>query len=223
MNEIMTCLIEKSPLLREGLKSLLIQADFVPLIEISSLEEFEEKMNHSGNQLVIFGAEPLYEAVAATVAAIKQKNSNSYIVILSEVADRESIYSSFSAGVDGFLLKDISAKAFLASLRLVMAGEKVFPTSMASAIVSDWDSSLKQDDCTPMENPEFSPRENDVIEHVAEGSSNKLIAKHLNITDATVKVHLKTILRKLKLSNRTQIAIWALKSNHCRLSRKIMQ
>lgn len=206
------CLVEKNPLVREGIKSLLVKANYTPLTELSSIEELEERKTDNEDQLIIIGVEYLSNIILESIMAIKQKSPNVYIVVMSEAASRETIFSGFSAGVDGFLLKDISTKAFLASLSLVIAGEKVFPTLLASVIKSSGDTWPEQTDSPNKPTQEFSPREYDVIELLVDGKSNKLIANLLNISEATVKVHLKTILRKLKFSNRTQIAIWAFKN-----------
>ena len=90
-------------------------------------------------------------------------------------------------------------------MNLIMLGEKVFPTSMATLL-------LTKNKTHANGNTPLSSRETEVIRCLEQGRSNKSIARHLDITEATVKVHLKTILRKLGLKNRTQAAIWAMKN-----------
>jgi two-component system nitrate/nitrite response regulator NarL len=93
------------------------------------------------------------------------------------------------------------------SLRLICSGERVFPRKLAAAGNSP----------TPLPNIEarsdgvrLSPREKEVLLHLTDGHSNKAIARHLNMAEATVKVHIKNLLREINVSNRTQAAIWAL-------------
>jgi len=209
MSKTATCLIEKNPLLREGLKSLLVRADFTPLTELSVIEELEDRDCY---RLAIISAECSPDMIPNTIKTVREKNRDSSVVILSERADRESITASFSGGADGFLLKDMPAEIFIASLTLVMAGGKVFPSSMVSVITSGWEDEELQAGDSPAGRTRFSTRENEIVRHLAEGQSNKLIANELEITEATVKVHVKTILRKLKFTNRTQVAIWAVKN-----------
>jgi two-component system nitrate/nitrite response regulator NarL len=118
---------------------------------------------------------------------------------------------ALNAGADGFLLKSMSSEALVASLRLVDLGEKVFPTKLATMITSG------QIDPTDAEVRVASvkgltEREREIMRCLVHGESNKMIARQLGITDAMVKVHLKAVLRKLNVSNRTQAAIWAVRN-----------
>lgn len=210
MGKIVTCLIEKNPLFREGLKSLLQQSNFDPAFEFLHADHLEKIKDHAKCKLAILGTERGADSIMCSITMLKNRIPGVFVVVLSDIADKDTIAASFSAGADGFLMKDISPKAFIASLNLIMTGEKVFPTSMASIIANGWDSWLAYDTPVCVANSEFSSREKDIIHCLSEGQSNKLIAKNLNITEATVKVHLKTILRKLGFSNRTQVAIWAI-------------
>jgi two-component system nitrate/nitrite response regulator NarL len=88
--------------------------------------------------------------------------------------------------------------------QLVMLGEKVFPTNLASML-------LDMNTVSPQHSIRgVSPREQEILQALVTGASNKVIAYKLNITEATVKVHLKTLLRKIDVNNRTQAAIWAM-------------
>lgn len=206
-----TCIVESNPLFREGLKSLLRQSNFEPSAEFKSVSDLIER-EICACELAILGGEQTPQGIAEAVKTVKSKNPEARVVVLSEYIYREHISESFSAGADGFLLKDISSAAFIASLNLIMTGEKVFPTSMASIIASGWDNWVEENEnsTTVVANMEFSAREIEIIHCLAVAQPNKLIARNLDISEATVKVHLKTILRKLGFSNRTQVAIWAL-------------
>jgi two-component system, NarL family, nitrate/nitrite response regulator NarL len=110
-----------------------------------------------------------------------------------------------NAGADGYLMKDVSPEALLQSLELVMMGEKVFPTNLAAMLFELNNASSPVNSVRGL-----SPREQEILRALVTGSSNKLIAIKLGITEATVKVHLKTLLRKIDVNNRTQAAIWAM-------------
>jgi two-component system nitrate/nitrite response regulator NarL len=113
--------------------------------------------------------------------------------------------------VDGYLLADISPAALCESLRLVAMGEKVFPSRMVTLLAAPrWQ---KQEPSVYYGTASLlSEREMEIVARLAGGMPNKVIANDLEITEATVKVHLKNILKKLGVSNRTQAAIWAI--NH---------
>jgi two-component system nitrate/nitrite response regulator NarL len=127
--------------------------------------------------------------------------------------DLAHLSDAYSAGADGYLLKNISSEALITSCRLAMLGEKVFPRVVLQFLQSALSSNGTCDDHpASVGDIELSDRELAVIRSLASGHTNKIIASNLNITEATVKVNLKGILRKLGATNRTQVAIWALQN-----------
>jgi DNA-binding NarL/FixJ family response regulator len=94
------------------------------------------------------------------------------------------------------------------SLRLVLLGEKVFPTDLARLLTSD--RIMARNDAAQMGHVNgLSDREMQILGYLLNGAQNKQIARDLQISDGTVKVHLKAILKKIGVQNRTQAAIWA--------------
>ena len=133
----------------------------------------------------------------------------SRLVILAGELETKRLKTALEAGIDGYLMSDLSPDALIQSLRLVMLGEKVFPTHLAALLISGQTDNIVAMPGTPRG---LSEREMQILRHLLKGDSNKMIANRLGITEATVKVHLKTVLRKIGAANRTQAAIWAL--NH---------
>ena len=116
-------------------------------------------------------------------------------------------------GVDAsttILLSDISPEVLFDSLRLIFLGEKVFPTILAAWIVNDDEDVFSG--AAELGDKKLSRRELEILCLVIEGKSNKTIANSLRIGDATVKIHLRRILKKINATNRTQAAVWAV--NH---------
>ncbi len=213
MDKIQTCIIENKSLMREGLKSLLNKSRFHVSIAFANVEEVKAVKDITFD-LIILSVNKHIEEVSERIEQIKEKFPKVRIVVLAESLNESIITECFSVDSDGLLLKDIAAKPLIASLNLVMSGEKVFPTSMTAIILSGWNQWQSRGFHTKAscQNIAFSPRCLDVIQLLAEGCSNKIIARRLDIAESTVKVHLKAILRKLELGNRTQVAIWAI--NH---------
>ena len=126
-------------------------------------------------------------------------------MVLASDLTVEALREAMNAGADGFLMKEVSPEALLQSLELVMLGEKVYPTNLASMLL-DLTSAP-----TPLNSIRgLSSREREILQLLVTGASNKLIAIRLGIAEATVKVHLKALLRKIDVNNRTQAAIWAM-------------
>jgi len=113
------------------------------------------------------------------------------------------------AGVDGYLLNNMSSEALIHSLSLVMAGETVFPTELAD-ILRQAGNGLSHGIGASVNG--LTPREIEILQCLIQGDANKVIANRLDITEATVKVHLKALLKKIRASNRTQAAIWAIEN-----------
>jgi len=126
--------------------------------------------------------------------------------------------SAFRAGADGYLTNRMRCDVFIKSVELMMMGEVVFPPQFMSLVVGhqrdylDVEPSQKGDSALVLEEEtvaqHLSPRENAILQCLVEGHSNKSIARKINIAEATVKVHVKAILRKIRVQNRTQAAIW---------------
>jgi two-component system, NarL family, nitrate/nitrite response regulator NarL len=196
MTSTHTILIESNRLFRQGLKHLLADTRFAVEAEFSTTGQAVDGAVTSG--LVIVGE-------AGDLNALQSAYPGVRIVILASDFAVDALRDAMNAGADGYLMKDVSPEALIQSLELVMIGEKVFPTNLASMLLS-LDSAP-----SPVNSLRgLSPREQEILQALVTGASNKLIAIKLGITEATVKVHLKTLLRKIDVNNRTQAAIWAM-------------
>lgn len=129
------------------------------------------------------------------------------IVALANGVDGIDVDDQKIASLSGILTYDLSADAFVQSLRLICAGERVFPRELTVERRPEGPSSAAD---VRSDNSRLSPREREVLSHLVDGHSNKAIGRLLGMTEATVKVHLKSVLRKIRVENRTQAAIWAL-------------
>lgn len=209
-------LVDAQPLLRAGLRSQLDGKGFQVAVEAATIEEATQL---SGRGAVAHLIIVDFGMGGGAVAKLKIAQPQARIVVLAESAELSYLAEMFGAGADGFILKSISANALIESLKLVLLGEKVFPsilTNFLGAMQSQ--QSVSPIDRVRVGEVALSQRELDIIRSLADGHTNKSIAKELAITEATVKVHIKTVLRKLGASNRTQVAIWAvqhgLTNNH---------
>ena len=132
------------------------------------------------------------------------------LVVLTNEVSVNFFARALSAGVDGYLLKSLSLSALLHSLRLVAIGEKVLPTKLAT-MITDGQLDPTEAEARVSSVRGLSDREREVLRCLNEGHSNKVIARRLDTTEATVKVNLKAVLRKLNVANRTEAAIWVVR------------
>jgi two-component system nitrate/nitrite response regulator NarL len=211
MERVNALLIDPNRLFREDLRHRLRNSSFEIIAEASSLGEGAAAVDAGLRpDLVLLDLANGGEDEVEAMRRLRRLLPDARIVVLTAELCERRLTDTLESGADGYLMKDLSSEALAQSLRLVIMGEKVFPTHLAALLISGRVSSVGLD--TPILRKGLSPREGQILPYLVNGESNKTIANRLNITEATVKVHLKSLLRKINASNRTQAAIWAL--NH---------
>ncbi len=212
---ISTALIGPNSLFREGLKRVLH-----PPYQVKTVAETTDLVEQIVEQdLIILIAGTDQADLPAQVRRAKEENASARVVVISDINTSEALWPLLAAGADGYLLRTISLEALLASLDIVMlGGTVVFPTPRHALPIESPDCTsldkggIEAEVSNPNAEPEYkklTDREMEILLCLTKGASNKQIARKFAITEATVKVHLKAILRKIRVSNRTQAAVWA--------------
>ena len=208
-----TVLVGSKTLMRESLKALLadtpihIVAEAQRVLDVPVAVPAEQQP-----ELILVDFSEFSDQAIEELRALRETMPKVRIVLLTDVLESQQLASSLAAGVDGYLMKEISTEALLKSLQLVMLGEKVFPTDLATLLINGTSAPAKPGRRVVSDEVKergLSERELQILVCLAQGDSNKIIANRLEITEATVKVHVKSLLRKIQASNRTQAAIWA--------------
>jgi two-component system nitrate/nitrite response regulator NarL len=202
-------LIDASRLFREGLRRIFADTSFVVVHESCSIDEALPFIESLQPSLVLADLAEGNEAVSEHIGRIRAAASPARIVVLTETIRIDRLADALAVGVDGYLLKNMSAAALQQSLALVLMGEKVFPSDLAHLLV-DGRADARGESAQTGHLNGLSDREMQILGYLLDGASNKQIANALNISGGTVKVHLKAILKKIHAQNRTQAAIWAL-------------
>ncbi len=209
MDAINVFLIDANKLFREGMKRLFEGTSFNVVGEAGSLREGLSALGTGTNpDLILIDLPSGADEEVDAMRTLRENHPSIKVVILTNDLETRRLSAALSAGAGGYLLKDIACEALMQSLKLVMMGEKVFPTHLAELLVNGRTEDMGAE--LPTRRKGLSQREVQILRCLLNGNSNKMIANHLNITEATVKVHLKSLLRKINASNRTQAAIWAL-------------
>lgn len=201
-------LIDANKLFREGLGRLLLDMQFQVNAEFANLQEALAAAPLARADLVMVDPGDDVQAAGA-LGQLCRLLPDVPVVILTSTLDARRLTQALEVGVVGYLMKDMSADALAQSLGLVMMGEKVFPTHLADLLVAGHMQSQSAGDLSAVRKG-LSQRETQILRCLIDGDSNKIIAGNLGITEATVKVHLKSLLRKINAVNRTQAAIWAM-------------
>lgn len=147
------------------------------------------------------------EVIQETVDRLRSVFQNARLVMMTGMKEPRIVLAALMAGMDGCVVKNISADALVQSLRLVLIGERVFPTQHLTALLTRRD---PEEEASATWRKGLSPRETQILRCLVGGDSNKVIANRLGTAEQTVKVHLKSLLRKIGATNRTQAAVWAL-------------
>lgn len=212
METVETLLIDRSKLFREGIKRLFSGSQFQISSEAASVEEGVELLKSGVRpQLVMLDFSEGSKDEIDCMRQLRDREGKVRLVVLTDRMCCRRLTWSLEAGADGYLLKDMSPDALKQSLSLVLLGEKVFPTDLATMLISG-QIGPSFDSVPNGSGKGLSEREVQILRCLLNGYSNKVIANRLNITEGTVKVHLKGVLKKINAANRTQAAIWAL--NH---------
>jgi NarL family two-component system response regulator LiaR len=141
------------------------------------------------------------------IAEIKQENSDARILVLTSFAENEKVFAAIKAGALGYLLKDSSPDELLDAIRAIYRGESSLPPAIARELIRE----LNRPTDLPLAEDPLTEREVEVLKLVAQGLTNQDIAGKLFISEWTVRTHVRNILSKLHLANRTQAALYALR------------
>lgn len=139
------------------------------------------------------------------------------VVVLTTSRLPEDLFEALRAGAQGYLLKDMEPSQLVVALRQVLNGETAVAPELTGLLAQAVQGKLPaaSDPAKAGSEPPFSdltPRELEILEHLAAGQSNKLIARQLGISDGTVKLHVKAVLRKLQVHSRVEAAILAVEN-----------
>ena len=146
---------------------------------------------------------------------IKENYPNIKIIILTTFDDDEYVYNALKYGASGYLLKGVSIDDLVKAIHTVYSGRAMINPDIATKVVRLFSQMAKGNyaiEVSQKEVEDLTKTELKIIEQVGYGFSNKEIADALNLSEGTVRNYLSTILSKLKLRDRTQLAIWAIQS-----------
>jgi DNA-binding NarL/FixJ family response regulator len=202
-----TVLLGRNALLLEGLKHILDSSDFRIIACAPAVEELDLRPVQGDRTLLfILDSDHDLQNAIRQVERCKQLCPDARVAILCKTDAVADLASLFQVGANACFLKDVSTPTLLKSLELVMTGLTLLPSGILSLVIARNGLSPQTDRGAR----HLSAQEERVLEGLVEGHCNKIIARELGIAVATVKVHVKAILRKTGLRNRTQAAAWAI-------------
>ncbi len=201
-------LVDDHPMLRRGLVDLLdLENDVIVIAEAENGQQALDYLQNNQIDLVVLDCNmPVMNGVE-TLTEIRKQNINVRVLLFTVSDCGDDVKSALEMGADGYLLKDMEPEQLINDIRKILRGELVISPNLAPILAQALRKPKESDMIANLTN-----RERQVVTMIAEGMSNKMIGNKLNITESTVKVHVKHILNKTGLRSRVEVAVWAV--NH---------
>jgi DNA-binding NarL/FixJ family response regulator len=201
---IRVLLADDHEMVRAGLASLLGSADDIDVVATAAdgEEAVAAAAEHRPDVVLMDLSMPGVDGLEAT-KRITAAQPDVRVVALTSFSDPPQVLGALDAGAVGYLLKDAAPDELRNGVRAAARGESPLSPKAARALVT----SRAQGAATAQ--VELSPREREVLACVADGLSNKLIARRLEISEKTVKAHLTSVYQQIGVTDRTQAALWA--------------
>lgn len=205
-------LIDDHALVRRGMEELLRSRGVEVVASAGSGEEGIRAAQTLAPDIILLDIKMPGLSGIETLNRLREADLKMPVVMLTMSREDADLQSALRGGAQGYLLKDMDPEELLPALEATLRGDNVVAKEMVGSLARlVQGNGAPGDAAEPSEAPfaELTPRELEILEYVASGLSNKMIARELNITDGTVKLHVKAILRKLGLHSRVEAAVLA--------------
>jgi NarL family two-component system response regulator LiaR len=202
-------LVDDHAVVREGMRALIqIKPDMEVVGEAADGIEALEKAHDLDPDVILLDiVMPRLDGIG-TIKALKEQGSQARILIITSFAEDEQIFPAIKAGALGYLLKDSQPQELIQAIRDVNRGEPSLHPTVALKLMNELD---RQPQLPPTEEP-LTKRELEVLKLIAQGQTNREIGEQLHLSERTVGKYASSILDKLHLANRTQAALYALRT-----------
>ncbi len=203
-------LIDDHALVRKGLEELLRSRGVEVVASVGTGDEGVKQALALTPDIILLDVKMPGMSGIDTLAKLRASSVTIPVLMLTMSRDDADLRAALRGGAEGYLLKDMNPEDLVPALEAALRGDNVVAKEMVGTlarIVQGQTSEPSRRSAAPLS--DLTPREMEILSHVAEGQSNKMIARALNITDGTVKLHVKAILRKLGVHSRVEAAVIA--------------
>lgn len=207
-DKIRVLLVDDHTLFRSGIRSLLQRHEEFEIVDEAAdgLEGIKRARSHQPDVVLLDLNMPGVSGLEAA-KVIAEEMPSVRVLMLTVSEDADDLMEALRAGASGYLLKNIDAPAFAEAIRRAAAGESVVSPAMTGKLIQGVRNPPKAS--LALERDRFSPRERDILACLAQGESNKEIARKLNLAESTVKIHVQNLFKKLGMTSRVQVALYA--------------
>ncbi len=205
-------IIDNHALFRNGISALLARYD-ISVVQFEGGQEALDGLSETQADIVLLDIRMPNMNGIETLAQLRlQKTTKAPILMLTTSTDEQDLKQCLQGGAQGYLLKDMQPKELVKALNDALKGTIVVSQDMMPVLVK-----MLKNELNPEQDSfaKLSKREKEVACLIANGLNNKLIARSLNISDGTVKIHVKSILKKLSLHSRVEVAVMIVEGHYC--------
>jgi two-component system nitrate/nitrite response regulator NarL len=216
-------LIDDHALVRKGIEELLQSRGIQVVAAVSSGEEGVRRARELVADIILLDIKMPGMSGIETLKSLRASGVRTPVVMLTMSREDADLSAALRGGAQGYLLKDIEPEELVPALEAALRGDNVVAPEMVGTLARLVQSTAGPEPEARRATAPFSeltPRELEILEHVADGLSNKMIARALEISDGTVKLHVKGILRKLGMHSRVEAAVSAVEHGLGKYKRK---
>ncbi|MBI2252683.1 MAG: response regulator transcription factor [Armatimonadetes bacterium] len=210
--KIKILIVDDHNLVREGFAKMLgLEEEFTVIGQASSAKEALDKIKILNPNIILMDIKlPDLNGIECT-QLIKKEHPEIKVIILSMYDEVQYVLESVKSGATGYLLKDISREELVHSIKIVYAGGSLIQPDLAHKVLKNFTKNNSLDLLKNNIYKELSLREKEILQWIADGKTNKEAAEVLYISEKTVKSHLRTIFRKLEVTDRAQAVAYAMR------------
>ena len=216
-------LIDDHALVRRGIEQLLQSRGVQVVASVGSGEEGVRRAHELSPDLILLDVKMPGMNGIETLKRLRGSGVSAPVIMLTMSREDADLGAALRGGAQGYLLKDIEPEELVPALEAALQGNNVVACELVGTLAR-----LVRGDSGPQAPPprvppftDLTPRELEILECIADGLSNKMIARELDITHGTVKLHVKAILRKLGLRSRVEAAVAAVEQGLGKRSRSL--
>ncbi|RAJ44048.1 LuxR family two component transcriptional regulator [Kitasatospora sp. SolWspMP-SS2h] len=204
---IRVLLVDDHQVVRRGLRTFLeVQDDIEVVGEAADGAEAVERAAELAPDVVLMDLKmPKVDGIEA-LRLLRERGSAARVLIVTSFTEHRTVVPALRAGAAGYVYKDVDPEALAGAIRSVHAGHVLLQPELAAALLAEDLPAVPQG-----RGGTLTDREREVLSHIADGRSNREIARALHLSEKTVKTHVSNILMKLDVADRTQAALWAVR------------
>lgn len=199
-------IVDDHPLFRKGLMQLLtLEEDLDVVAEFNNGQDAVDFAHHNEPDLIILDLNMPEIDGLMTTKKLRQQGTASRIVLLTVSDHEDDLLTAIEYGADGYLLKDMEPEDIVDNIKQAVLGKLALTDRLTEVLAKTWQQPKKKNSASI---DSLTQREYEILTLLGKGMSNKLISQHLSISDSTVKVHVRHVLKKLDLRSRLEAALW---------------